>query len=188
METVLPTEFKRMMVLILDGAPYVIEDLHQSGTAQTKHKLHTRLRQLKSGHITDRVFAENERVTVAHLETRRVTYSYSQGDMHAFLDTETFEELNLDGERLGDRRWFLKENEEYKALLLDGAFLDIVLPPQIPLQVLETAPPVRGNADTAWKEAKLETGLAIMVPLFIAKGETIRVDTTSRKYAGKQTV
>jgi elongation factor P len=188
METVLPTEFKRMMVLMLEGAPYVIEDSHQSGTAQTKHKLHTRLRHLKTGHIIDRVFAENERVPVAHLETRRVTYSYGQGDMHVFLDAATFEELDLNDERLGERRWFLKENQEYKAMFLDGALLDIVLPPQIPLAVLDTAPPVRGGSDTAWKEAKLETGLVIMVPLFIAKGETIRVDTASRKYAGKQSL
>ena len=160
METVLPSEFKRMMVLILDGAPYIIEEFHQSGTAQTKHKLHTRLRNLKGGHMIDRVFAENERVTVAHLETRRVTYSYSQADMHVFLDAETFEELDLNDAQLGERRWFLKENEEYKAMFLEGVPLDIVLPPQIPLQVVETAPPVRGGADTAWKEAKLETGLA----------------------------
>jgi elongation factor P len=186
METVLPTEFKRAMVLVLEGAPYIIEDSHQSGTAQTKHKLHTRLRHLKSGHIIERVFAENERVTVAHLETRRVTFSYSQADMHVFLDATTFDELDLSDERLGDRRWFLKENEEYKAMLLDGVFLDIVLPPQIPLQVVDTATPVRSGADTAWKAAKLETGLEIMVPLFIAKGETIRVDTASKKYAGKQ--
>jgi elongation factor P len=187
METVLPTEFKRMMVLMLEGAPYIIEDSHLSGTAQTKHKLHTRLRHLKTGHVLDRVFAENERVQVAHLETRRVTYSYTQGDMHVFLDSASFDELDLHDQRLGERRWFLKENEEYKALFLDGVLLDVVLPPQVPLQVLDTAPPVRGGSDTAWKEAKLETGLAIMVPLFIAKGETIRVDTASKKYAGKQT-
>jgi len=103
---------------------------------------------------------------------------------HSRLRREVREGLN--GERLGDRRWFLKENEEYKAMFLDGALLDIVLPPQVALKVLDTAPPVRGGSDTAWKEAKLETGLAIMVPLFIAKGETVRVDTASRKYAGKQ--
>ena len=174
-----------MMVLMLDGSPYVIEEFHVSGTAQTKHKLHTRLRQLKTGRVIDRVFAENERVPVAELQTRRVTYSYSQGDTHVFLDADTFEELNLSDERLGERRWFLKENEEYKAMILDGALLDIVLPPQVPLQIVETAPPIRGGSDATWKEAKLETGLEIMVPLFLAKGETIRVDTATKKYAGK---
>ena len=186
MQTILPSEFKRMMVLMLDGIPHVIEEFHTSGTAQTRHKLHTRLRQLKTGRIIDRVFAENERVPVAQLETRRVTYSYARGDMQVFIDVERFDEFELSNEQFGERRWFLKENEEYKALLLEGSLLDIVLPPQIPLKVVDTAAPTRGGSDSAWKEAKLETGLQIMVPLFVAKGETIRVDTAGKKYAGRE--
>ncbi len=187
MQTILPSEFKRMMVLMLEGGPHVVEELHVSGTAQTRHKLHTRLRHLKSGHVIERVFADNERVPVAQLETRRITYSYSKGGTHIFSDAETFDELDISEEQLGERRWFLKENEEYKALLLEGRVLDIVLPPQVPLKVVETAPPVRGgSSDSNWKEARLETGLEIMVPLFIAKGETIRVETAGKKYAGKE--
>jgi elongation factor P len=186
MQTILPAEFKRQMVLMLDGTPHVVEDFHTSGTAQTRHRLHTRLRQLKTGRIFDRVFAENERVPVAQLETRRVTYSYTRSDMHVFIDVETFDEFELSNEQFGDRRWFLKENEEYKALVLEGSLLDIVLPPQIPLKVVDTAAPIRGGSDSAWKEAKLETGLQIMVPLFIAKGETVRVDTAGKKYAGRE--
>lgn len=185
MQTVLPSEFKRSMVVLLDTMPYVIEELHTSGTAQTRHKLHTRLRHLRTGHLVERVFADNERVSVAPLATHRVTYSYSQRDSHVFLDAENFEEYELSQEQVGERKWFLKENEEYKALLLDGRLLDIVLPQHIPLRVTETALPIRGGSDSAWKEAQLETGLNIMVPLFIAKGETIRVDTTTRKYAGR---
>lgn len=187
MQTVLPSEFKRLMVLMLDDSPHVVEDMHTSGTAQTRHKLHTRLRQLKTGRIIDRVFAENDRVPVAPLETRRVTYSYSRTDRHVFMDVASFEELEFGAEQLGERCWFLKENEEYKALLLDGRLLDIVFPPQIPLQITETAPADRGGSDAAWKEATLETGLQVMVPLFIAKGETIRIDTATRKYAGRET-
>ncbi len=185
MQTVLPSEFKRMMVLMLEGGPHVVEEFHVSGTAQTRHKLHTRLRHLTTGRMIDRVFADNERVPVVQLETRRITYSYTKGGLHVFLDAETFDELDISDEQLGERRWFLKENEEYKAMLVEGRLLDIVLPPQVPLQVVETAPPVRGGSDSRWKEAKLETGLEIMVPLFIAKGETIRVDTAEKKYAGK---
>ena len=174
------------MVLMLEGAPHVIDELHTSGTAQTRHKLHARLRHLKTGHIIERVFAEAERIPVAPLQTRRVTYSYSRGDSHVFIDVESFDELELSSEQVGERRWFLKENEEYKAMLLDDRLLDVVFPPQIPLKVVETAPPIRGGSDSAWKEAKLETGLQIMVPLFIAKGETVRVETTARKYAGRE--
>jgi hypothetical protein len=77
MQTVLPSEFKRQMVLMLDGSPHVVEDMHTSGTAQTRHRLHTRLRHLTTGRVIERVFAENDRVPVAALETRRATYSYA---------------------------------------------------------------------------------------------------------------
>ena len=175
------------MVLMLDGAPHVVEDMHTSGTAQTRHKLHTRLRHLMTGRLIDRVFAESERVTVAPLETRRVTYSYATSDGQVFIDIETFEEFEFSNEQLGERRGFLKENEEYKALRLDGRLLDIVLPAQIPLKVVDTAPPVRSDFGSSWKEAKLETGLSIMVPLFIANGEIIRIDTAEKKYLGRET-
>lgn len=187
MQTVLPSEFKRGMVLMLDGAPQVIDDFHVSGTAQTKHKLHVRLRQLKSGRFADRQFAENERVPVADLVNRNVTFSYKQGDTYIFLDAETFEELNLAAEQVGERHWFLQENEEYRAFFLDGRALDIALPPQASLKIEDTAPPIRGSADSNWKPARLETGLEIMVPLFLDKGEKVRVDTATRKYAGKDT-
>jgi elongation factor P len=187
MKTILPSEFKRQMVLMLDGGPHVIEDLHTSGTAQTKHKLHTRLRHLTTGRLLDRVFAESERVPVAALETRRVTYSYAKGDRQVFIDAETFDEFEFSDEQLGERRWFLKENEEYKALRLDGRVLDLVLPPQMPLKVMDTAPPTHTGLNSAWKEATLETGLRIMVPLFIASGEAVRVDTVGKKYLGKET-
>jgi len=187
MQTILPSEFKRQMVLMLDGGPHVIEDLHTSGTAQTRHRLHTRLRHLTTGRTIERVFAENERVPVAPLETRRVTYSYAKGDVQVFSDAETFDEYEFSKEQLGERRWFLKENEEYKALRLDGRLLDLVLPPQLPLKVVDTAPPARSDLNTSWKEAKLETGLQILVPLFIANGDVIRVDTAGKKYLGKET-
>lgn len=186
MQTVLSSELKRGMVLMLDGAPQVLEDLHTTGTAQTKHKLHARLRNLKSGRLSDRVFADNERIPLADLAHRRAQFSYQQGDRYVFLDAETFDELVLSEEQLGERRGFLKENEEYRALVLEGRLLDIVLPPSVALKIVETAPPIRGSSDSTWKPARVETGLEIMVPLFIAQGEVVRVDTHTRKYLGKE--
>jgi elongation factor P len=187
MQTILPHEFKRQMVLMVDGAPHVVEDMHTTGTAQTRHRLHSRLRHLTTGRVIDRVFAENERVAVAELETRPVTYSYAQADQHVFIDAGTYEEFEFTSEQLGERRWFLKENAEYKALRLDGRLLDIVLPVQISLKVVDTAAPARGGVNAEWKEAKLETGLQVMVPLFISTGELIRVDTAEKKYLGRET-
>jgi elongation factor P len=186
MQTVLPSEFKRGMVLLLDGAPQMLEEFHVSGTAQTKHKLHGRLRHLKTGRLSDHTFAENERVPVAEVQHRRVQFSYQSGKDYVFSDAETFDEFTLGAEQVGDRRWFIKENVEYRALLLEGRLVDIVLPASVTLEVTETASPVRGGSDNTWKTARLDTGLEIMVPLFIAPGEKIRVDTTTRKYTSRE--
>ena len=186
MQTILPSEFKRGMVLLLDGAPQMLEEFHLSGTAQTKHKLHARLRHLKTGRLADHTFTENERVPVADVQHRRVQFSYQDGKDFVFSDVESFDEMNLSAEQIGERRWFIKENEECRALLLDGRLLDIVLPPTVTLTVMETAPPIRGSSDATWKPARLNTGLEIMVPLFIVPSEKIRVDTAERKYAGRE--
>ncbi|MGC8991299.1 MAG: elongation factor P, partial [Verrucomicrobiia bacterium] len=145
MQTALPSEFKKGMVIMLDGAPQIIEDFHVTGTAQTRHKLHTRLRNLRTGRVADRQFTDNERVSVAALEHRTVQYSYKQGDTYVFLDSESFEELELTAEQVGDRHWFLKENEEYRAIFLEGKLMDIVLPGQVTLKIEDTAPPIRGG-------------------------------------------
>ncbi len=186
MQTVLPSEFKRGMVLLLDGAPQMVEEFHVSGTAQTRHKLHARLRHLKTGRLADHTFTEGERVPVADVQHRRVQFSYQSGTDYVFSDAETFDEFTLSAELIGERRWFIKENVEFRALLLDGRLVDIVLPASVTLEVTETAPPTSGGSDATWKPAKLDTGLEIMVPLFIATGEKIRVDTATRKYTGRE--
>ena len=185
MQTILPAEFKRGQALLLEGVPHIIEELRVSGTAKTKHKLHVLLRNLNNGHEFERVFPDNERVATAELEYRRVSFSYKQGEAFVFLDAETFEELPLPAEMLGERHCFLKENEEYRALFLEGRLLDILLPDTLTLKVVETAPAQHGGGDSAWKSAQLEGGLAVMVPLFVSPGESLLVDTKTRKYAGK---
>jgi len=185
MQTVMPSEFKRGMVLMLGGVAHLIEDFHTTGTAQTRHKLHTRLRQLKTGRLSEHVFSENDRVGTVELEHHTLQFSYQKGDEYVFQDVRTFEEVLLPVEQIGDRRWFIQDTEEYKALFLEGKLVDIILPLQITLTVVETGPSQKGGADGAWKPARLNGGLEIMVPLFIATGEAIRVDTQTHKYVGK---
>ncbi len=186
MQTILTSEFKRGMVLLLDGVPQMLEEFHMSGTAQTRHKLHARLRHLKTGRLNDHTFSEGERVLLADVQHRRVQFSYHDGKDYVFSDVESFEEMTLGAEQMGERRWFIKEDVEYRAMLLDGRLLDVVLPPIVTLEVVATDPPIRGGSDTNWKPAKLDTGLEIMVPLFIAPGEKIRVDTSGHKYACRE--
>jgi elongation factor P len=186
MQTVSPSEFKRGMVLMLAGAPQQVEEFHITGTGQTRPKLHSRLRHLRTGRLTEHTFSEGERVPLADVQYRRVEFSYHARDDFVFSDVETFEELNLHAKEIGERHWFIKENVEYRALFLEGRLVDIMLPPTVVLEVTETAAPIRGGSDVTWKSARLDTGLEIMVPLFIAPGEKIRVDTTERKYAGRE--
>jgi elongation factor P len=185
MQTVMPSEFKRNLVIMLDGAPQTILEFHTSGTAQTRHKLHVRLRNLKSGRITERVFAETERLQVADLAHRQVQFSYTKGDSCVFTDNQTFEEFEVPIELLGERKWFLKDSIDYTALILDGKVIDVVFPPQVALKVVETTPAQRGVAESSWKTAKVDSGLELMVPLFIDRGDPIRIDTETRKYLGK---
>ena len=142
--------------------------------------------QRKTGRLADHTFTEGERVPIADVQHRRVQFSYPDGNDFVFSDAESFEEFTLSAEQIGDRRCFIKENEEYRALLLEGRLVDIVLPANVTFVVTETAPPTSGGSDATWKPALLDTGLEIMVPLFIARGEKIRVDTTTRKYAGRE--
>jgi elongation factor P len=187
MQTVLPSELKPAMVVMIEGAPHYVEASHLSGTAQTKHKLHTRLRHFRTGRIIDRVFAENERIPIAELEQRDVQFSYQQRDSLVFMESRSYEEVMLPVEQLGERRGFIKENEEYRAVFLDGKLLDIILPAQVSLEVIATDPGQKRGSDSTWKPAKVEGGAEIMVPLFIETGDVIRIDTSTRKYLGKET-
>ena len=185
MQTVLTSEFKRGMVLLLDGAPQLLEEFHVSGTAQTRHKLHARLRHLKTGRLTDHTFSEGERVPVADVQHRRVQFSYHDGKDFVFSDVESFDELTLNAEQIDERRWFIKENLNTARCCSTGGWWTSSCHPRDPGSD-GTDPPIRGGSDTTWKPAKLDTGLEIMVPLFIAPGEKIHVDTTNRKYAGRE--
>ena len=186
MATVSPTEFHKGMVIVLDGTPHLILDLWTSGTAQTKHKTHVRLRNLQTGRIAERAFQDHERYETVELHKRPVQFSYRQDDRIVFTDLDTYEEYEMSEADLGDRIWFLKEDLEYKALILDGRLLDIEIPPAVVLEVKETAPPITGGSDATWKPAVLETGLEIMVPLFIATGDHVRVDTAKKQYLSKE--
>ncbi|HON07302.1 MAG TPA: hypothetical protein PLW02_04280, partial [Verrucomicrobiota bacterium] len=129
MRTVLATELKRGIVLMLEGTPYILEDFHLAGTAQTKHKIHCKLRNLKTGRILERAFNESEHINLADLTYRKVVFSYKNGEDYVFTDCETYDEYTLTRDQIGDRRWFIKEDIEYKAIFLEGKLIDIVLPP-----------------------------------------------------------
>jgi len=149
------------------------------GTAQVR----ARLRNLKTGAITDETFRPEQRFPLVRIERRRMQYLYADGDQHHFMDTENYNQVALEGKTIVDELKFLKESTEVNVLVYEDTAIGVELPTSVDLQIAETDPGFKGDTATGGtKPAKLETGLTVQVPLFVNQGDTIKVDTRSGEY------
>jgi elongation factor P len=149
------------------------------GTAQVR----TKLRNLKTGATIEQTFRPEERFPLVRLERRTMQYLYSDGDQHHFMDTETYDQVVLGKNELGDALHYIKENNEIQVLNYDGNPIGVELPTTVDLEVIETDPGFKGDtANAGTKPAKVETGISVQVPLFVNQGDRIRVDTRSGEY------
>ena len=127
-----------------------------------------------------------EKFDLAHIEKREYQYLYSDGDLYNFMDTETFEQIALSAENVGDSLKFVKENEMVKLCSHNGNVFSIEPPITVELQITESEPGVKGDTATgATKPAILETGAKILVPLFVNQGDTIKIDTRTGEYISR---
>jgi len=186
MQTLLPEELKPGMVLMLDNTPHRVEDSYVTGSAKTQHKTHFKVRNLTTGHVSEPILPQSVRIPVVDAQHRNIQFSYKNGDEFVFTDSRTYDEFTLSAVQLGERQGFITEEQEYRAVLLDGKIVDIVLPDHVALKVVDTTPPQRRAMTSALKTAKLQGGLEVLVPLFIGNGDVIQVDTTTRRYVGKE--
>jgi elongation factor P len=148
--------------------------------------LQLKLRNLKTGAITMNRVRPDDKVELAYLETRDMTYSYKEGDEYVFMDSETFEQYHLSHDFVGEQMPYLKENDAVKVTVYDGKPISVQLPGTVELKVIETEPSVKGaTAAAQYKPATLETGLKITVPPFVAQGEIIKIDTTTGEYLSR---
>ncbi len=142
-----------------------------------------KLKNMNTGDIIERTFKSGESFREIEGSRRKKTFSYIDGDKFHFIDSETYEDMEISREQLGDAAGFLQENMEVQAIYLDDVFLTIEMPASVRLKVIETVPGVRGNTvSNTMKPAKLETGVEISVPLFINEGDVVKVDTRSHEY------
>jgi elongation factor P len=149
------------------------------GTAQVR----ARLRNLKTGAITDETFRPEQRFTRVRIDKRNMQYLYSDGDQYHFMDTQTYDQVALPAEALGDALKYLKENTEITVLTYEDQPIGVELPTSVDLQIIETDPGFKGDTATGGsKPAKLETGITVQVPLFVNQGDRIKVDTRSGEY------
>jgi elongation factor P len=142
-----------------------------------------KIKNMKTGDIIERTFKSGESFREVETNRRKKQFSYMDGDKAHFVDAETYEDMEISKEALGDQFGFLTDNMNVEALYLDGEFLAIQLPAAVILKVTATMPGVRGNTVTnSTKPATLETGIEIQVPLFINEGDIVKVDTRSQEY------
>jgi elongation factor P len=176
-------DIRRGMVLNMNGQLFYCLDRDLNTPGNWRAVLYLKLKNLKTGSITDERVHPDDKVDVVYLDTRDFLYSYKDGDDYVFSDAETFDQVTLSGEMVGDMMPYLRENDTCKITFYDGKALSMELPQTVSLKVVETEPAIKGaTAAAQTKPATLETGLKVQVPSFITEGEAIVVQTEDGKY------
>ena len=179
-------DIKNGMTLIIEGNLYqIVEFLHVKpgkGSAFMK----TKLKNLRTGGTIERTFNTNVKFEKANIQRSSVQYLYNTGDIYYFMNMETYEQLELTADQVGDDKYYLIENMMVEIVQYQGELLGLNLPDKIEFTVVQTEPAVKGNTtNNAQKDAYVETGLLVRVPLFIEQGEKILVTTADGKYSSR---
>ena len=176
-------DFHTGLTVEMDGTVYEIIDFQHSKMGRGSALVKTKLRDVENGGVMEKTFRAGEKLKRAHVETREKQYLYRDGDGYVFMDKESYEQISLDKEQLGDKINYLKENMVLELLMYEGKAIGIKLPTFVELKVINTQPGIKGNTVSGGsKPAILETGAVVQVPLFISEGEVIKVDTRSDEY------
>jgi len=176
------TELRKGVIIELENRLYQVVDFQHVKMKRTA-LVKTKLREVGAGHTIERSFQSDEKLVDVELDLRQMQYLYNDGDMYYFMDTESFEQMPFTAERLGDALNYLKEGNSVEVSSYRDKVIGITVPITVDLRVTETEPGFKGDTATAGtKPAKLETGLAIQVPLFINEGDVIKVDTRTGTY------
>jgi elongation factor P len=179
-------QFKKGVVINFEGLQWIVEDYHIHKTAQRKPVLVTKLRNMKTGRVVEKGFDESDQFDQPDLQSRPHQYLYQDKSGFVFMDSESFEQMPMTPELVGNGKWLLRENEEYAIRFLDGQPISIQFPPNFVDQVTDTADPSgSGRGASVGKDAKLSCGLTVKVPMFIKVGESIKIDTETHEYMGK---
>ena len=146
----------------------------------------TKLRNVITGGVVEKTFRPTEKLDEAFVDRRDMVYSYADGDLYYFMDNETYEQIPIGKDVVGDALKFVKENEVCKVCSYKGSVFSVEPPLFVELQIIDTEPGFKGNTATnALKPAIVETGAKVMIPLFIDNGEVIRIDTRTEEYLSR---
>lgn len=180
------TEIKPGQYFVWDGVLYQAITVDRNKTAMAKMKVAVKVKNPKTGVVKEIGLLGSDRVEEAYVDRREMQYLYNDGESLVFMDNETYDQLEIAAASLEWESKFLKEGLNINVTMYNNEIIGIVLPDKVALQIVECEEAVKGDtATSAQKNAVLETGLEVKVPLFIKNGETIIVSTSDGKYCGR---
>ena len=181
-------DFKTGQTIIYDGNIYsVIEFMHVK-PGKGGAFVRTKLRNLRTGSVTDITFNAGTKVERAQIDKIMMQYLYANGDQHVFMNTESYEQIDIPGQQIENELKYIYEGMSVEVMFFDGKeILGVSLPDKVALEVKETVPGVKGDTKTnALKDAIMQTGLLVKVPMFIEEGERIIVNTNDGSYVSRE--
>ena len=179
-------EFKNGITVEMDGGIWQIIEFQHVKPGKGSPFVRTKLKNIITGGVVEKTFRPTEKLPTAHIDKRDYTYLYQDGDLYNFMDTETYEQIALSKDTVGDSLKFVKENDVVKLDSHNGDVFAIEPPLFVELEITATEPGVKGNTATnATKPATVETGAEVMVPLFVNEGDKIKIDTRTGEYLSR---
>ncbi|MGP4061743.1 elongation factor P [Halobacillus litoralis] len=179
-------DFRTGLTIEVEGDIWQVMDFQHVKPGKGAAFVRSKLRNLRNGNIQEKTFRGGEKVERAHIENRKMQYLYANGDMHAFMDTETYEQVEIPTATIEEQLNYLKENMEVQIQSYQSETIGVELPKNVELEVTETEPGIKGDtASGGTKPATLETGLTVQVPFFINEGEKLLISTTDGKYVSR---
>ncbi|WP_167956656.1 elongation factor P [Anaerosporobacter faecicola] len=176
-------DFRNGLTIELDNGIYQVIEFQHVKPGKGAAFVRTKLKNIKNGGVVERTFRPTEKCPQAHIERKDMQYLYSDGDLYHFMDVETFDQIGMNEDQVGDSLKFVKENDMVKMCSHNGDVFAIEPPLFVELEITETEPGVKGDTATgATKPATVETGATIYVPLFVNQGDKISIDTRTGEY------
>jgi elongation factor P len=171
------------LTIDVDGEVYSVVEFQHVKPGKGAAFVRTKLKNMRTGRVVEQTFRAGEKVNRAHIERKEMQYLYREAESIVFMDNETYEQVSITEDQLGDNINYLQENMNIFVLIYNGELMGIDLPHSVELKVATTEPGVRGDtASGATKSATLETGLVIQVSLFVDEGDIVKVDTKTGEY------
>ena len=176
-------DFRNGTTIEMDGNVFKVVEFQHVKPGKGSAFVRTKLKNVISGAVIEKTFNPSEKYPGAEIEKRDMQYLYEDGGLYYFMDNETYEQIPLNEEQIGDALKFMKENMDMKILSYKGKVFAVEPPMFVELEVTYTEPGFSGNTTTtSGKPAKLENGLEISVPLFVEIGDKLRIDTRTGEY------